>query len=202
MAMELLIPVLILGVMGLIFGAGLALAAKIFEVKTDERVPLVRAALPGANCGGCGYPGCDALAAAMVKGDAAVNACPVGGAATALNIGDIMGESAGANEPVAACVLCKGDCENAPTRADYYGVRDCREALIANGGIKKCRYGCIGFGTCVNACMFGALSMGENGLPTVDVDKCTACGKCKSICPKGIIDLIPSDQLIHVDCRS
>ena len=86
MIMELLIPVGILGAMGLIFGAGLAIASKVFEVKTDERVPLVRDALPGANCGGCGFPGCDALAAAIVNGEAAVNACPVGGAATAMAI--------------------------------------------------------------------------------------------------------------------
>ncbi|MEF9919194.1 MAG: RnfABCDGE type electron transport complex subunit B [Eubacterium sp.] len=202
MAMEILIPVLILSAMGLVFGAGLALASKIFEVKMDERVPLVREALPGANCGGCGYPGCDALASSIVKGEALINACPVGGLAVASKIGEIMGKSAGASEPEVACVQCKGDCENAPNRSDYYGIHDCREALIANGGIKKCRYGCIGFGTCVEACMFGALSMGDNGLPEVDVDKCTSCGKCKAICPNHIIDLIPKNQLIHVDCHS
>lgn len=202
MIMELLIPVGILGAMGLIFGAGLAIASKVFEVKTDERVPLVREALPGANCGGCGFPGCDALAAAIVNGEAAVNACPVGGAATAMAIGEIMGESVGSSEPMVACIHCNGDCTHSPNRADYYGIQDCRQAMIASGGVKTCRHGCMGLGTCVNACMFGALSIGDNGLPEVDVDKCIACGKCREACPKGIIDLIPADQLVHVDCRN
>lgn len=202
MIMELLIPVGILGAMGLIFGAGLAIASKVFEVKTDERVPLVRNALPGANCGGCGLPGCDALAAAIVNGDAPVNACPVGGAATAMAIGEIMGESVGSSEPMVACIHCNGDCTHSPNRADYYGIQDCRQAMIASGGVKTCRHGCMGLGTCVSACMFGALSIGDNGLPEVDVDKCTACGKCRDACPKGIIDLIPADNLIHVDCRN
>ncbi|SDO99541.1 electron transport complex, RnfABCDGE type, B subunit [Eubacterium maltosivorans] len=202
MLMELLIPVGILGAMGLIFGAGLAIASKVFEVKTDERVPLVRDALPGANCGGCGFPGCDALAAAIVNGEASVNACPVGGAATAMAIGEIMGESIGSSEPMVACIHCNGDCTHSPNRADYYGIQDCRQAMIASGGVKTCRHGCMGLGTCVSACMFGALSIGDNGLPEVDVDKCTACGKCRDACPKGIIDLIPADQLVHVDCRN
>lgn len=202
MIMELLIPVGILGAMGLIFGAGLAIASKVFEVKTDERVPLVRDALPGANCGGCGFPGCDALAAAIVNGEAAVNACPVGGAVTAMAIGEIMGESVGSSEPMVACIHCNGDCTHSPNRADYYGIQDCRQAMIASGGVKTCRHGCMGLGTCVSACMFGALSIGDNGLPEVDVDKCTACGKCRDACPKGIIDLIPGDQLVHVDCRN
>ncbi|MDO4289450.1 MAG: RnfABCDGE type electron transport complex subunit B, partial [Eubacterium sp.] len=202
MMMELLIPVAVLGVMGLIFGAGLAIASKIFEVKVDERVPLVREALPGANCGGCGFPGCDALAAAIVSGEASVDACPVGGAAVAAAIGKIMGEDAGAQTPKVACVQCKGDCDHAPSMADYFGAMDCREALVANGGVKQCRYGCLGLGTCVKACMFGALSIGDKGLPVVDVEKCVACGKCKTACPRQIIDIIPEDKLIHVDCRS
>ena len=110
-----------------------------FEVKKDERIPLVRAALPGANCGGCGYPGCDALAEAIVKGDAPANACPVGGPSTAVEVGEIMGESVGNTDPQIACVHCNGDCEHAPTRADYYGIKNCREAMIASGGPKECR---------------------------------------------------------------
>lgn len=202
MMMELLIPVAVLGAMGLVFGAGLAIASKIFEVKVDERVPKVREALPGANCGGCGFPGCDALASAIVAGEAPADACPVGGAAVAAAIGEIMGTDAGGAVPKIACIQCKGDCEHAANMAEYYGEMDCREALVANGGIKQCRYGCLGLGTCVKACMFGALSIGENGLPVVDVEKCVGCGKCKTACPRGIIDLIPEDQLIHVDCRS
>ncbi|MEG1432858.1 MULTISPECIES: RnfABCDGE type electron transport complex subunit B [Eubacterium] len=199
---DLLIPVLVLGGMGLIFGAGLAIASKVFEVKKDERIPLVRAALPGANCGGCGYPGCDALAEAIVKGDAPANACPVGGPSTAVEVGEIMGESVGNTDPQIACVHCNGDCEHAPTRADYYGIKNCREAMIASGGPKECRFGCMGMGSCVEACQFGALTMGDKSLPIVDPDACTACGQCIAACPKNLINLTPYDQVIHVDCRS
>lgn len=199
---DILIPVAILSLMGLIFGGVLAIASKIFEVKTDERVPIVREALPGANCGGCGFPGCDAMAEAIVKGEAPVNGCPVGGAKVAAVVAGIMGESAGEAHPMVACVHCQGDCEHAPKRADYQGLQNCREAMIASGGTKACRFGCMGLGSCVTACSFGAMSMGDKGLPVVDKEKCTACGKCRDACPKGIIDLIPMDQRIHVDCRS
>jgi electron transport complex protein RnfB len=197
-----LIPVVILGVMGLIFGAGLAVAAKKFEVKQDERIPLVRAELPGANCGGCGYPGCDAMAEAIVKGEAPANGCPVGGAKVAEAVGKILGEEVSEEEPKVASVLCSGDCDHAPRRAEYYGLKDCNEAVIANGGPKDCRFGCIGLGSCVTACMFDALSMGEKGLPVVNIENCTACGKCAATCPKSIIDLIPKSQVIHVNCQS
>ena len=202
MIAQFIIPVVVLGIMGLVFGGGLAIASKVFEVKTDERVPLVREKLPGANCGGCGYPGCDAMAEAIVKGEAPVNGCPVGGASAASAIAEIMGESVGDLTPMVASIGCKGDCDHAPVRADYYGIHDCREALIANGGAKQCRYGCLGYGTCVDACLFDALKIGAKGLPEVDVDACTACGKCKEACPQGIISLIPKNQRIHVDCHS
>lgn len=202
MITQLIIPVVVLGLMGLIFGGGLAVASKVFEVKTDERVPLVREKLPGANCGGCGYPGCDAMAEAIVNGEAPVNGCPVGGAACASAIAEIMGLDAGDAMPMVASVGCKGSCDLAPNRAEYYGIHDCREALIANGGAKQCRFGCLGYGTCVDACVFDAIHIGDKGLPEVDVDACTACGKCRDACPRSIISLIPKDQLIHVDCRS
>lgn len=202
MMMQILIPVAVLGAMGLVFGVGLAVAAKIFEVKVDERIPLVREALPGANCGGCGLPGCDALAEAIVGGNAAINACPVGGASCAEAIGEIMGQSVGDAIPTVACTLCKGSCDHSPDVADYYGVADCREILVANGGIKKCRYGCLGLGTCVKACKFDALKIGENGLPEVDIDKCTSCGQCVEVCPKNIMAIVPANQLIHIDCSN
>lgn len=199
---QILIPVGVLGVMALLFGVGLAVAARIFEVKQDERVPLVRAALPGANCGGCGLPGCDALAVAIVDGNAAVNACPVGGSECAAKIGEIMGVAAGSAEPTVARVICQGTCEHSPRIAEYYGELDCREALIANGGNKKCRWGCLGMGTCVKACMFDAIKIGENGLPEVDMEKCTSCGACVTACPKDLMDIVPQKQLVFVECSS
>lgn len=201
-AAQILIPVGILGAMALVFGLLLAVASKIFEVKVDERVPLVRDALPGANCGGCGFPGCDACAAAIVGGTAACNACPVGGAAAAEEIAKIMGEEAIEGPRLAAMVLCQGDCEVAPRRADYYGVMDCREAVNANGGAKDCRFGCIGYGSCVKACKFDALHMSDKMLPVVNRDNCTACNQCVIACPKGVMQLVPYDHDIRVNCKN
>lgn len=200
--MQILTPVLVLGAMGLIFGIGLALASKVFEVKQDERVPRVRAELPGANCGGCGYPGCDALAEAIVKGEAPLNACPVGGAAVAAKVGEIMGQEVESGARKAARIMCHGTHDVAPQRAQYFGVNDCREALNANGGTKSCRYGCLGYGSCVAACPFDALTLGEDGIPKVDEDKCTACGVCVATCPKSVIDLVPVDKQVTVSCSN
>ncbi len=202
MVMQILTPVLIFGVIGLIFGGGLALAAQVFAVKQDERIPAVRNALPGANCGGCGFPGCDALAASIVAGESPVNGCPVGGAAAAAAIANIMGEEASTGPEMAAAVLCHGTHALAPDRARYFGTLDCRAALNANGGTKGCRFGCIGYGSCVKSCKFDALSMTETGLPKVDKDKCTSCGACVITCPKDIIELVPKDQNIIVSCQN
>ncbi len=200
--MDILLPILILGGIGLLFGIGLAIASKIFEIEQDERIPQVRAALPGANCGGCGYPGCDGLASAIVAGSALVTACPVASSDMVEAISGIMGVTASETEKMIANIHCKGDCTIVEDRATYYGIHDCKEAVIANGGTKACRYGCLGMGTCVRACQFDALTINVNGLAEVDVDKCTACGQCIDACPKGIISLAPYGQVIHVDCSS
>ena len=197
-----LVPVGILGLFGLVFGIGLAVAAKVFEVEVDHRFPMVRAALPGANCGACGYPGCDALAEAIIKGEASVDACPVGGADTAAAIAAIMGLEATASCRKIATVICQGTCKTAPNRATYYGEKDCREAMIASGGSKDCRYGCMSYGTCKKVCPFDAIIMGEDGLPKVDPVKCTACGKCVQACPKFIMKLVPETQDVIVKCHS
>ncbi len=197
-----LVPVIMLGIFGLVFGIGLAVAAKVFEVEVDERVPLVREALPGANCGGCGLPGCDAFANAVVNGEVPIDGCPVGGADAAAAIATIMGLEASTSEKKVATVLCQGTCESAPKRAEYYGEMDCREAMIASGGSKDCRYGCMGYGTCVAVCPFDAIVMGDDGLPKVDPEKCTACGKCVDACPKSVMALVPAKQDVIVKCNN
>ena len=158
--------------------------------------------LPGNNCGGCGFPGCDGLAAAIAKGEAPVNACPVGGAAAAAKIAAIMGQEAGENIRMTAFVKCAGDCEKAGKSYDYIGVKDCKMAtLMQNGGEKACSYGCLGYGSCVKACGFDAIHI-VNGIAVVDKEKCKACGKCVAECPKHLIELIPYQQKQAVACSS
>ena len=202
MLTTILVPVGILGAFGLVFGVGLAIAAKVFEVYIDPRVLLIRAALPGANCGACGLPGCDALASDIVEGKAGVDACPVGGADCAVTIAEIMGLEASTGVKTVATCICQGTCETAPNRAEYYGIKDCREAMIASGGPKDCRYGCMGFGTCEYVCPFDAIIMGDDGLPKVDPEKCTSCGKCIEACPKSIMKLVPAKQEVIVKCHN
>jgi electron transport complex protein RnfB len=199
---ELLTPVFWLGILGLLFGGGLAYASKVFAVEVDPKAPLLKDALPGANCGGCGYPGCDAFAVALAAGEAPVNGCPVGGAETAEKVADILGASAEAGERMIARVICNGTFDNAKERSKYYGVMDCREANIASGGSKGCQYGCMGLGTCERVCPFDAIHVKETGVAVVDPEKCTACGKCIDACPKMVITLVPASKGVHIDCNS
>lgn len=198
---SILYPILSIGGMGVLFGLGLGVAAIKFKVEQDPKVPLIKDCLPGANCGGCGYAGCDALAEAIVKGEAKVNACPVGGDTAANKIADIMGVEADASVKVTAFVKCKGDCEKAKDKYEYYGIDDCSIEAVLGGGKKSCSYGCLGDGNCVRACAFDALSV-VNGVAVVDKEKCVACGACIDACPKHLIELVPYDNNIRVACSS
>ena len=180
---QLLFPVLSLGGISFIFGAGLSLASKKFEVETDSRMDLIREALPGANCGACGFPGCDGLAAAIVEGSAPIAACTVGGSPVAEKVGAIMGVNVEASEKKVARVLCQGDCENAIDKFKYFGIEDCVAASMLADGQKGCSYGCLGLGTCERVCPFDAIHVNEKGLAVVDREKCTACNKCVVACP-------------------
>ena len=192
---------LAVGLTGLVIGVLLGFASRIFAVKTDEKEEKIRSLLPGNNCGGCGYAGCDGLAAAIAKGEAPVNGCPVGGEAVAAQIGDIMGTSADTVKMV-AFVKCHGDCDNASNKYEYTGNISCREAAYVTGaGPKSCNYGCMGLGSCVNACQFDAIHI-VNGVAVVDKEKCVACGKCVNICPKNLIELIPYRSHYVVACNS
>lgn len=194
--------VALLAILGILIGILLGVAAKAFEVKTDERVIQVRECLPGNNCGGCGYPGCDGLAEAIVAGDAPVGGCPVGGAAVAGKIGAIMGVDAGSSVKKVAYVKCAGTCDVAASKYNYVGEMDCRRAVMVPGrGDKACSYGCLGLGSCVAACQFDALSI-VDGIAHVDKEKCVACGKCVETCPNNVIELIPYDASYAVQCNS
>jgi Na+-translocating ferredoxin:NAD+ oxidoreductase RNF subunit RnfB len=191
-----------LGGLGLIFGAGLAFASKKFAVEIDPRVDLVNDALPAANCGGCGYPGCMAFANAVVNGEAPVNGCPVGGKECADAVAEIMGVDASAGVPQVAKVLCTGELGVCKEEFKYHGVDSCLAANMISGGSKACQFGCIGFGSCADICPFDAIEIKDNHLAHIDPDKCVACGKCLDICPKHIIKMVPKEQFVVVVCNN
>ena len=190
--------VAVLFIMGIVFAILLGVAAKVFAVEVDERIPLVRECLPGANCGGCGFPGCDGLAAAIVEGRAPVNGCPVGGAAAAEKVAKVLGVEVAAGDRQVAHVYCNGGC-NAKDKANYEGLQDCNAAMRVASGPKACSFGCMGLGSCVKACAFDAIHI-VDGVAKVDTDKCVACGKCVSTCPKKIINLVSEVKKVHVNC--
>jgi len=199
-----LTAVLVLGGAGLILGTGLAYVAVKVAVPPDERVAAVRERLPGANCGACGFPGCDGLAAALVKGEAKPDACTAGGPAVAAAVAEVLGLEVEVGERQVVAVYCVGTNAVARRSYEYMGIEDCRAAaLMPGGGPKACSYGCLGLGTCVRACPFDALWMNdETGLPAVDREKCTGCGICVQTCPKGILGLVPASQPTLVACRN
>lgn len=197
-----IIATVIVGVVGLIVGLFLGIAAISFKVEVDEREEAILEVLPGNNCGGCGYAGCSGLAAAIVKGEAPVNACPVGGEAVGNKVAEIMGVEAQAGNKMVAFVHCKGDCNKAKTDYKYYGVEDCSMvAFVPGGGPKTCNYGCLGYGNCVKACPFDAIHI-VDGIAVVDKEACKACGKCVAACPKNLISLVPYDAKHIVACSS
>ncbi len=187
---------------GLLIGLLLGFAAKAFAVPVDEKEIAVRELLPGNNCGGCGFAGCDALAKAIAAGEAPVNACPVGGAAVAEKVGAVMGVDGGDAVKMVAYVKCAGACDKAGVKAKYYGISDCKNAAAIPGrGDKACSYGCLGLGSCVCACQFDAIHI-ERGIAVVDKEKCVACAKCAKECPNGLIELVPYDAKYAVSCSN
>ncbi|MDF2676425.1 MAG: rnfB [Bacillota bacterium] len=191
----------VLGGIGIICGVLLAIASKLFHVDVDQKIIDVRNALPGANCGGCGFPGCDGLAAAIAEGNAPVNACPVSNQEGYEKIAAIMGVTAQVGEKQVAKVMCKGCDSLATKKYDYEGFTDCKAAAAVAGGNKSCDKGCLGFGTCVNACAFDAIII-EDGIAKIDRDKCTSCGKCIEVCPKAVIEFVPYSQDVIVECHN
>lgn len=197
-----IIAAAVVAAVGIFVGLFLGLAGIRFKVEVNEKEEAVLAALPGNNCGGCGFPGCSGLASAITKGEAPVNACPVGGEPVAEKVAEIMGTVSEKTEKKVAFVHCQGDCEKAGVEYDYSGVTDCRMMnFVPGGGPKKCNYGCLGYGTCVQACPFDAIHV-VNGVAVVDKEKCKACGKCIEVCPKHLISLIPYEAKVDVACSS
>ena len=198
----LLLAAVVIGAIGIIIGVLLGIASEKFKVEVDEKEILVRAELPGNNCGGCGFPGCDGLAAAIAAGTAPVNGCPVGGAPVADKIAAIMGVESGSSEKKVAFVKCKGTCDKTNVKYNYYGITDCSMVTVAPGsGEKACAYGCMGYGSCVKACQFDAIHV-VDGVAVVDKEKCVACGKCAEECPNHLIEMVPYDASYGVACSN
>ena len=189
-----LFTALVAMLLAFVLGSGLGFFQQVFAVKEDPLVGQIREALPGANCGACGFPGCDGLSAAIARGEAPANACPVGGQAAATKIAALVGGGGNLLAPSVAVVACQGIAGKAKIKGEYTGIKDCRGAKISTGSVKLCSWGCQGFGDCVNVCKFGAITMGEDGIPHVDASKCTGCKACANECPQRIIQMIPKDQ--------
>lgn len=198
--MTILWSVLILFGLALVFGILLAVLGKKLAVHEDERIGQVKKHLSGANCGGCGYAGCDAFAKAIVEGKADVNSCSGTSVEGKKAIGEIMGVSVSAEE-TKLVVACRGG-NNAADKYDYMGYGDCRSMELLGGGRKVCKWGCLGMGSCTDVCPEHAIDVRDGGFAYVDRDKCIACGKCITACPKKLVKRIPKSAKVYVACSN
>ena len=198
---EIGLPVLLVGGLALLFGILLAVASKVFAVHRDARIDEVKTCLPGANCGGCGYAGCDALAEAIVRGEASPSSCVACDASVSEKIGKIVGVEAKPQIRMRAQVFCSGTGDVSKKKYLYEGAKDCAAAAKLGGGDRVCPNGCVGLGTCVSVCKFNAISV-KNGVAVVDYALCKGCGMCVGACPKHLIGLIPFDRNYWVGCKS
>ena len=196
-----LFPVILVTVIGALAGILLAVASKVFAVPVDEKFGPIRECLPGANCGACGFAGCDDYANALVAGTAKPNQCTVGGAAVAAQIAEILGVDAGSTVPMAAVVRCCGNNDNTGLRMDYVGRQTCAASAMFFQGRGACPYTCIGFGDCVNVCNFDAIHV-VNGVAYVDKASCVGCGMCAKVCPHHLIAILPKSSRVYVGCSS
>ena len=198
-----LTPVLLVVALGFVFAVILTIASKVFYVPVDETVIKLREALPGANCGGCGYAGCDDYASALAENPEGVgpNKCPVGGADCAAALAAILGMEAGSAEPQVATVMCNGNKEAAKSIMEYQGIMTCEAAANLFGGMNQCKYGCLGLGDCTRACNFDAIKICD-GVAVVARELCTGCGACAAKCPKHVIRIAPAKNKVVVQCHS
>lgn len=194
----------LVGATGLILGVFLGVASEKFKVEVDETEAKIRGALPGNNCGACGFPGCDGCAKAMALGEAPVTQCPVGGSPVAEKIAQILGagEVSMDQEKKVAHVHCQGSCSKTKQIASYTGIADCNDLAVVPGGTEKsCPYSCCGYGSCVKVCAFDAIHV-VDGVAIVDKEKCTACGACIKACPKALISFVPYKKKHIVSCKN
>lgn len=202
--MTILLAAALMGFIGLLFSVILGISGKRFAVEEDPKLAEVESHLPGVNCGGCGYPSCALYAAAIAQKGAPVDLCVVGGSATAREVASVMGVAVSGEEKdrLVAVVFCQGDSQASQFPGQYAGIKDCAAAMYSQDVAKRCKYGCIGLGSCVAACPFDAIHLSPTGVPFVDAEKCTACGKCVVACPRDLIELHPLKHDAFVYCKS
>jgi len=200
--MVIVVPVAVLGLLGALFAVLLASAGKRFAVQVNPKVEKVLALLPGANCGACGFAGCQGFADAVVALKAGIGGCLAGGPEVARQIGEILGTAVETREPELAFVACQGGRSRTRDKFAYEGVEDCQAAAVLFGGAKACAWGCLGLGSCERACPFDALHVNADGVAVVDRDKSTGCTKCVAACPHQLISMVPKSQQVLVACRN
>ncbi len=189
-----LLTLIVSFVLAFVLGVLLGFFKKVFFVPTDPTAEKIRECLPGANCGGCGYPGCDGFAAACAAGKAPADGCSAGGVEVAKKVGEVLGVKVSPVKHVAV-LACRGSKEHAQMKGFYTGVKSCAAAkTLGINGTKMCAWGCVGFGDCVEACSFGAIKIGEDGLPHIDYAVCTGCGACARACPQHLIQKVPEER--------
>ena len=208
---EILIALAVLGGLGLIFGLVLAAASKVFYVETDPRLDQLNECLPGANCGGCGYPGCGGYAEAVLKGEAPLTKCASGGNECAQKMAAIMGVGVGEVTRKVALVRCSGNkkydkhgnlISGVKTKGEYEGFKNCLSASKVGGnGPVACDYGCLGFGNCVKACKYDAITI-EGGVAVVNEKRCVGCMACAAACPRDLIIPVEPDRSVVIACSS
>ena len=189
-------------VLAVFMGYVLGWANKTFHVEVDPKVEASIAALPGVNCGGCGFVGCSEYAEAVVARVAPVDRCPVGGAACAEKLAEILGVEMQPSWPSRPIVHCGATRDQRLKRTEYRGEPTCVAANLV-AGVQGCVYGCTGLGDCSRNCDFDAIHV-VNGLATVDYDKCVGCGACARICPRNIISMVPfkSSRMLAIKCSN
>lgn len=199
---EIIFPILLVVGLGLAFGIILTIAAKLMFVPVDEIVAKIREELPGANCGACGFAGCDDYAAAFEDDkETPINKCPVGGPELAEKLGAILGVEASTGASPVAVVMCQGNNSLAANMMRYGADMTCTGAAQLFGGSKSCSFGCLGLGDCVAACDFDAIHI-IDGLAVVDKNSCVGCGACAKACPKSVIEMLTTKDRVSVKCHS
>ncbi|HHX49939.1 MAG TPA: RnfABCDGE type electron transport complex subunit B [Clostridia bacterium] len=193
----------VMGAFGILFAIGLSYAAGKFKVDSDPRVELLASLLPGANCGGCGFSGCQGYAEALVAGQASLSGCNVCGSDAMEQMSQLLGQEVPEKTGrQVARIKCRGDYQLSRWVARYEGVQDCRAASLVGTSPKGCQEGCLGLGSCVKACSFQAMHMGADHLPVVDEDSCTGCGSCAKACPRGVVAMVSAESTVVVRCTS